>query len=65
MKGGVSEETVCALIEAYLFEVKNGVSLEEIAALFNPTFRSQLFVNFYSKILFFNFYCTKQIFIST
>ncbi|MBF0363891.1 MAG: SMC-Scp complex subunit ScpB [Oligoflexia bacterium] len=41
MKGGVSEETIWAIIEAYLFEVKNGAPLKDFLDLFKGAFTEE------------------------
>ncbi|MBF0367575.1 MAG: SMC-Scp complex subunit ScpB [Oligoflexia bacterium] len=41
MKGGVSEETIWAIVEAYLFEMKNTASTKDFVDLFNSVFTEE------------------------
>ncbi|MBF0315111.1 MAG: SMC-Scp complex subunit ScpB [Oligoflexia bacterium] len=41
MRGGVSEETIWAIIEAYLFEVKQAASLKDFVELFKGAFTEE------------------------
>lgn len=41
MKGGVSEETIWPIIEAYLFGIKSAASLNDIVDLFKSAFNDE------------------------